>query len=388
MNPPPDNIPPPKTGALGVGAGPDLSASATERREWRLAGIIFFGLLTLVLLWAAAVIVRPFITAILLGAIVVTLTFSAFRRVRTRMNEKSGRAAAVMLIAITLLVVIPLTIVGILLVQQANTVFERLQSGDAQQMLRRIDITSRLQWIRRLAPKFDPATLSPDRLLLPAVRLVPAWVASHGAAVVGGIAGIVLEFALVLLSAYFFYFYGEAFVEQLALLSPLPARYDREFADKFKETIDATFRGQVSSALAQGVATGIGLAIADVPGSIFWGAVATILGLLPMVGAAIIWVPAAIYLFIDASMGHRGYWAPIFLTLWGLVVVSLIDNIVRPWVMKGRSELPAIPLLFSVLGGLQAFGFVGLVIGPLVFSLLMTIVDIYKRTFKVKAITS
>ena len=359
------------------------TAARPEQREWRLGGVIFFGVLAIALLYAAFVIIWPFVTSIIIGVILVTLTFPLYKRLCARMKGKTSRAAIIMLIAITLLVVLPFTLIGMLLVQQANTVFQRMQSVDAQQMLHRLDLTSRLQWIRQFVPTFDPSSLSPERLLLPAVRLVPAWVASHGAAFVGGIAGLVLDFALVLLSAYFFYVDGDAILVELAILSPLPARYDREFASKFKEVIDATFLGQISSALAQGIATGIGLAIARVPGAAFWGAVATIVGLLPMVGAAIIWVPAAIYLFISASMGERGYWAAIFLTIWGLLVVSLIDNIVRPWVMKDKSELPAIPLLFSVLGGMQAFGFVGLVIGPLVFSLLMSIADIYKRTFKV-----
>jgi predicted PurR-regulated permease PerM len=107
------------------------------------------------------------------------------------------------------------------------------------------------------------------------------------------------------------------------------------------------------------------------------------MSLLPMVGAAAVWIPAAIYLYIAAAMGKVPYWQPIFLTIWGVVVVSLVDNVVRPWTMKGKSQLPAIPLLFAVLGGMQAFGFVGLVLGPLVFSLLMSIIDIYKRSFRI-----
>ncbi|MEO6259079.1 MAG: AI-2E family transporter [Thermoanaerobaculia bacterium] len=360
------------------------AARRPERREWRLTGIIFFGLLAIALLVVAFIIVRPFITAILLGAILVTLTFPTYRRLRDRMQGKPARSAVVMLIGVTLLVVIPFTIVGVLLAQQSGSVIQRLQSVDAQKMLHRIDLTSRLQWIRRIAPTFDPATLSPERLLLPVARAVPAWVASHSALLLGGIAGLFLELALVLLAAYFFYVEGEAILKELAALSPLPERYDREFSEKLKEVIDATFRGQIFSALAQGVATGIGLAITGVPGAAFWGAVATILGLLPMVGAAVIWVPATVYLFISASSGDRGYWAPIFLLLWGLLVVSVVDNVVRPWVMKGKAELPAIPLLFSILGGIQAFGFVGLVIGPVVFSLIMSIIDIYKRTLQVR----
>ncbi len=383
MSPPPSKVAPPETGDLTVPSGSELSTS--EPREWRLAGTIFFGLLALVVLWAAFLIIRPFIEAIILGAIIVTLTYRIYGRVRTRMKGRSNGAAIVMLIGVTLLVVIPLAIIGILLVQQASNVFQRLQSVDAQTILRRLDLTARLQWIRRYVPGFNPASLSPERLILPAVRMIPEWVATHGAAVVGSIAGLVIELGLVLLAMYFFYVEGEAILKELTTLSPLPAKYDRQFGAMFKEVIDATFIGQVSSTLAQGITTGIGFAITGVPGAIFWGAVVAVIGLLPMFGAALVWVPAAVYLYIDASMGNRGFWEPIFLTLWCLLVVHTIDNIVRPLVMKGRSQLPAIPLLFAVLGGLHAFGFVGLVIGPLVFSLLMTILDIYKRSFRIPA---
>jgi predicted PurR-regulated permease PerM len=188
----------------------------------------------------------------------------------------------------------------------------------------------------------------------------------------------------VLLSMFFFYVSGEEIVKQLSLLSPLPKRYDREFGERFKDVIDATFRGQVFTGIAQGVMTGIGLAIAQVPGAGFWGALAALLSLIPMVGAAAVWVPASIYLVISASMGNRPWWQAIFMILWGVIPVSLVDNIVRPWAMKGKAQLPAIPLLFAVLGGMQAFGFVGLVIGPLVFSLLMSIIDIYKSSFSPK----
>lgn len=364
----------------------EAEESELERKpEWRLAGVIFFGLLALALLYAAFLIIWPFLTAILIGAILVTLTFGLFKRLRERTNGGSTRAAIVMLIGITFVIVIPATVLGILLVQQANTLVDRLQSGEAQEMVKRFDIQPYLQWIRRIAPNFDAASLSPDRLLLPAMRQVPGWFARHGGAVLGGLAGMVLGFFLVLLSMFFFYVEGESILEQLSILSPLPKRYDREFSTRFKDVIDATFRGQLFTALAQGIATGVGLAIARVPGAAFWGAVAALLSLIPMVGAAAVWVPAAIYLIIAASMKTMPWWPAIFLIIWGVTVVSLVDNIVRPWAMRGKAQLPAIPLLFAVLGGLQAFGFVGLVIGPLVFSLLMSIIDIYKTSFSIKS---
>ena len=355
--------------------------SIEQKPQWRLTGVIFFGLLALLLLYAAFRILWPFLTAILLGAILVTLTFGIFRRVRERMHGSSNKAAIAMLLGTTMLLVIPALILSILLVQQANVVVDSLQSGEAQAMVKRIDVRPALAIVKRVAPNFDPASLSPDRLLLPALRQIPGWVARHGGALLGGLAGMLLGFALMLLSMFFFYTEGEEIMQQLSILSPLPKKYDREFAARFKDVIDATFRGQLFTALAQGLMTGIGLGIARVPGAGFWAAVAALLSLIPMVGAAAVWVPASIYLAISASMGSRPWWHCIFLVLWGVIPVSLVDNLVRPWAMKGKSQLPAIPLLFAVLGGMQAFGFVGLVIGPLVFSLLMSIIDIYKRTF-------
>ena len=79
---------------------------------------------------------------------------------------------------------------------------------------------------------------------------------------------------------------------------------------------------------------------------------------LPIVGAAVVWVPAIAYLFISASIGERGYFGPIFLTIWGVIIVPIIEHVVRPWAMRGKVQLPAIPLLISVLGGMEAFGFI------------------------------
>lgn len=354
-----------------------------ERRpEWRLTGIIFFGILALGVLWATFMIIRGFVTALVLGAMLVTLTYPLFSRLRTRLKGRSATAALLMLLFLLFIIIIPATILGVLLVQQANVVIASLKSGQAQQLLQRIDVAGPLQWIHRWVPAFDPATLSPQRLLLPAIAQVPGWVARNGGAILGSVAEALMTFAFVLLSAYFFYVEGESILTELAILSPLPGRYDREFGAIFKSVIDATFRGHIITALAQGIVTAIGLGIAHVPGALFWGFIATVLSLLPLVGAPVIWVPATIYLFISASMGERGYFGPVFLLIWGLAVVSLVDNVIRPWAMKGNAQLPAIPLLFAVIGGMQAFGFIGLVIGPLVFSLLMSVIDIYKRSFR------
>ncbi len=359
------------------------SRRTETQREWRLGGVIFFGILALVLLWAAGMILWPFLSALIVAAIIVTLTYPRYLHVRERLHGRSSAAALVMLLGITLLLILPAFIVGMLVVQQAGVLIQHMRSGEAQIIVQRLDLADRLAWLKRFFPNFDPSTVSAQKLILPIVQRVPSWAAEHGGAILGSVAGLVMGVFFVVLAAYFFYVEGEAIVAELRILSPLPTSYDRRFAEQFKDVIDATFRGHILTAFAQGIVTMIGLVIARVPGAFFWGAVATIISLLPMVGAAVVWVPAAIYLYIIESMNHTSYWPAIFLTAWGLTVVPVIEHVIRPWAMRGKSQLPAIPLLFAVLGGMEAFGIIGMVIGPLVFSLLTSIIDIYKQQFRI-----
>jgi predicted PurR-regulated permease PerM len=351
------------------------------RRDWRLAGVIAFALLAVLMLAAALRILWPFLSAIAIGGVLVTLTHGLYERLRRRLGGRAHLAATLMLVGITFLLVVPAFLLALLLVAQANALITNLQSGEAARILASFDLAASLRFLTRYFPTFDPAALSIDRIVLPILQQAPGWVARHGGALAGGIAGGILGFFLVLLSAWYFYVEGRTLLGELAGLSPLPSRYDRQFAAKLRDVIEATFRGQVVTSLAQGIATAVGLLIAGVPGALLWGAVAALLSLLPVIGAAVVWVPATIYLTILASLGERSYGWPIFLAVWGVVVISSIDNVVRPWAMKGKAQLPPIPLLFAVIGGLNAFGFVGLVIGPLVFSLLKTVIDIYKESF-------
>lgn len=352
-----------------------------ERHEWRLAGVVAFALFGLLLLAGVLRILWPFLTAICLAVVTVILTNGLYERLRARLRGRKALAAVLMLAAITFLVVLPAFGLVLLLVAQADGLVERLQDPDSQRMLTAFDLPARLQFLTRYFPSFDPSTLSLDRVVMPVLQQAPGFVARHGGAVVGGLASVVVGFLLVLLASYYLYVEGRGLLQQIGELSPLPERYDRRFADKLRAVIEATFRGQVMTSLAQGSAVCVGLLIARVPGAFLWAAVAAVLSLLPLVGSAVVWVPATIYLGIRAYLGNGSWGWAIFLALWGVLVVSTIDNVVRPWVMKGKAELPAIPLLFAVLGGLQAFGFVGLVIGPLILGLVKTAVDIYRESF-------
>ncbi len=340
--------------------------------------IIAFAALAILLLWATAKILAPYITPIILAGILATFTHPVYRRLRGRLHGRKGLAALIMLLGITLVLVIPAFLLTLMLINQATGLLRLLETTDFQKIVASLNVSEKLSWIHRFAPGFDTSLLQPGPLMVRVLREIPGFIAAHGTDFVTGFAGMVVGFFMMLIATYFFYTEGEWIAEELMLLSPLPDQYDREIFAQFRGVVDATFRGQILTALAQGAVTGVGLAVAGVPAPILWAAVAALASLIPMVGAAGVWVPATIYLFAAASMRGGSYGWAIFMLLWGILAISTVDNLIRPWAMKAGMNMQAIVLFFAILGGISAFGFVGILIGPLVFALLVTVVGIYK----------
>jgi predicted PurR-regulated permease PerM len=344
----------------------------------RLLVIGFFILFASAVLYAFGKVISFFVTPIVLGAIVVILTFPLYVRLRARLHNRENLAAMIMLIGVNLVLVLPVAFLTLLLVQQAIGLARLLQQTDVQGILRNLEISGR---INGTLSSFHLPAINVEQQAMNIVRRIPALVAAWGGQVLAGFANAIIGYFFMLFAIFYFYTEGELLVREMRYLSPLPDRYDQELIGKFKQVTEATFRGHMLTALAQGIVTGIGMAIAGIPGALFWGAVAAVFALLPLVGAAAVWVPAAGYLFIQAAARHEGLGWAIFMVLWGVLVVSVIDNVIRPWAMKGGTEMPAVLLLFSVLGGVRAFGFMGIILGPLVFALLVSVIHIYKSVF-------
>jgi predicted PurR-regulated permease PerM len=360
-------------------AVPEIAPARSPRQPLAMA---VFALLAFAILYATAKILAAYLTSILLALIIVTFSFKMYERLTVRMKGRNQLAAIVMLLFICLAIILPAVIIGVMLFDQAATLVKTLQETDMQSTFANFHLAERLSFVKRFVPSFDPSAIQIEPLIIRAVKQIPGFIVAHGTAFVGGFASAILGFFLMLIAAYYFYVEGRDLAKNIVFLSPLPDEYDEELFRRFRGVIDATFRGQILTALAQGFVTALGLWIAGVPAFILWGAVAAIAALIPMVGPAMIWIPSAIYLF--AGLGARGGgvgWG-LFMIAWGVVVVGLVDNIIRPWAMKGGIEMSAIVLFFAILGGLQAFGFIGLVLGPLVFALLDTVIHMYKHFFR------
>jgi len=200
-----------------------------------------------------------------------------------------------------------------------------------------------------------------------AKRLLQALVASGGSFLMGAL-GTLASFALMLFVLFFVLRDGPALAQKFVRLLPIEERRRSLLLQHLADVTRAVFLGIGLTALVQGLLVGVGFWIAGLPSPLAFGAVAVLASLIPMVGAALVWVPGALYLAAHGEYGHA-----IFLVAWGSIVVGMADNVLRPMLISGRAEVPTLAVFVGVMGGLAAFGFIGLFLGPIVLGVLVAL---------------
>jgi predicted PurR-regulated permease PerM len=195
-----------------------------------------------------------------------------------------------------------------------------------------------------------------------------------GSSIAGGAINGITDGILTFVFLFFLFRDGAQWRDGLAEALPLRRENVHKLYKAVHNSVVATLYGLVGVALAQGLLTGLGLYIAGIDTFLMLGMLAAVCSVIPVIGTSLVWGPAAVYLLVTHHAGMA-----IFLLIWGAAVVSMADNIIRPLVLRGKMQLPILLLLFAVLGGLLTFGFVGLFLGPAVFSLLVTLFPILRE---------
>jgi predicted PurR-regulated permease PerM len=191
-----------------------------------------------------------------------------------------------------------------------------------------------------------------------------------------GFFGFLLDIIIILFISFFLIIDGEKFLQEIKALSPLEDAHYNRIMQQLERTIKATLKGSSIVAFVQGLLGGVGFWIFGIPSAAFWGVCMVFSSVVPLVGTSIIWIPAALYLFLSSSI-----WMAIGMALWGTLIISGADNILRPALLKGEVNLHPLLTFLSVLGGLMYFGFLGFILGPVVLSFLMTLFEIYKQDY-------
>ena len=316
----------------------------------------------------------PIAWAVTLGFLLAPLQ----RRLAKRFGDRPGAAAGLITVLTPVVLLLPLTSLGVMFVRQVDTLVERLRNlpslpgNSPLQQLESLPVVGPgARWLR------DNLAISSDELMASATNAAQAalkGLASAGGGVVLGAVGTVLGFFVMLFILFFLLRDGRQITEAAIRLIPLePGRRDA-ILTLIANTTRAVVYGTGLTALAQGALVGIGFAIAQVPSPIVFGVLAAICALLPAGGAALVWAPAAIWLFFQGEWG----WG-VFMLVWG-AIVSVSDNLIRPIAIRSHAEVSTLAVFVGVVGGVAAFGTIGVILGPVLLTLVVSLLGYIDAT--------
>jgi predicted PurR-regulated permease PerM len=339
---------------------------------------IFFGAITLLVLYYSYVIFKPYLVDFFLALVLFLTTRPLYNALTRVFFGRRALASGVTCLLLALVILIPLSFLLSIIANQALE-FSRaarleLQSGHLWQW-----VNAKMDALQAYLVHLN-LPLPPEQIKLGAIAQAAASYASefiytNSISLLRGFTNFLLDLVLVLFITFVMFLQGDDFIREVKKLSPLDAAHNEEIIREMEVTIKATLWGTIIVAVVQGALGGVGFLIFGLPQPAFWGVVMIPAAVIPVVGSALIWGPAAIYLLVTGHVGPG-----VGLIIWGGVLVSVIDNILKPILMKGTGAMPGILILFSILGGIGYFGMVGFILGPLILSFLLALLRIYQKT--------
>ncbi|MFA7437599.1 AI-2E family transporter [Castellaniella sp.] len=319
-------------------------------------------------------ILLPFYAALFWGGVLAVL-FSPLQRFMLRVTgQRSGLAALLSLLCIICIVILPMLFIAGSLANEVASLYSRINSGQLNLGRHYAQIISALPVsVHGWLDSYGFGNLLDIREKLSAGALeVSQWLARQAVNIGQNTFQFVIGLGVMLYLLFFLLRDGPELAARIKHVIPLEDNYRHDLLLKFATVVRATVKGNIVIAAAQGLLGGLMFAFLGIQGPLFWGVVMGVLSLLPAVGASLIWAPVAIYFLVTGDL-----WQGVLLILFGLLVIGLLDNLLRPILVGKDTKLPDYVVLVSTLGGLSAFGLNGFVIGPLFAALFITCWDMF-----------
>ncbi len=356
--------------------GADLAVRAVQypvrmqRDHWRveIPLLLFLG----VSLALAFMVFRFFLLTFTVALSVAILLSPLHRRLSARLGNREALSAALLVLVCTLVILVPVLSYGLLIGQQALSLLEwvrpSLEPREWERLWREVmpARAPRLaHWMQELGWQVPPLTAWMERAASTANHYVQVFLA--------GAMAVLLDMVIFLMMVFFLLRDGDDVREGLRGISPFTREQESELIDHLANTVRAVLQAMIAVPLVQGLVAFIGFRLFGLPSALLWSVMVVAAALIPIVGSPLAWVPASLYFLATGSTG-RG----IGLFLYGLLVISMIDNIVKPMILKGSAQIHTMLGFLSILGGAFAFGPKGVVAGPVVLSLILSAYRIYR----------
>lgn len=342
---------------------------------------VFFALL-LLLLYQIALMFRPFLFPVMWAMILAHVTYPVHVRLTARLGGRDALSAWCLTLGVLAIVVVPVLLMAVMLVREAVgaelAVRGWIEAGGIQRLPAQLSQVPMVGGaLENLIGRY---LLQPDaleELVRSSAQIVSGFFVDQLSSLLKNTFLLVSTFLIILFTLWFLYKDGRRWLWFLYDLVPLDDAQKQKIVARLDITVRAVVKGVLLTAVVQGLLAGAAYAALGVPFAVVLTALTILLAPLPFGGTAFIWGPVALYFLMVGSMGKA-----LVLLAWGIGVVSTVDQFLRPWLIGQDVQMPVLFLVFSILGGLALYGLIGLFVGPILTSILMTVISIYREEYQ------
>jgi predicted PurR-regulated permease PerM len=343
--------------------------------------VVCFFILLLALLSQIVLIFRPFLVPMLWAVILARMTFPLYERLTKLLRGRERVAAGLLTLGIMLLGIVPIVYLALLLVDETGAAYDTVnawvQTGGAKRVPEHLSKLPGGGLLQELIGRFVVTHGDVGGSLLQGTKAVSGFLFDQVTDLVKNVLQLAITFLVVIFTLFFFFKDGRSLYQGLYRLIPLEEAHKRKFFTRLDRTMSAVVQGMIITAIVQGLLAGVAYWVLGVPFPVLLTALTALLALLPFGGTALVWLPVAGYLFWVGPL-----WKVVVMLAWGAGVVTMVDNFLKPLLIGHGAQLPTLFLFFSILGGLAAYGFIGLFLGPILMAILMTAIQIYREEYQ------
>lgn len=325
-------------------------------------------------------VIKPFINTIIISVVLSGIFYPLKRKICCRLGGRSALGAFLTVCIIVFAIIIPAVVFFFGLIGQGidsvSAINEWLRTTDFSNFYDSQHYNKYLLWFEQKFPFLEISSSDIQARILEISRSFGQTILTSGTWLAGNMASLVAHFLIMNFLVFSFLKDGDRFIDRVRYLSPLRSEQEDFIIESLRKVSKSVLFGSLFIAVLQGVVGGIGLAISGIP-ALFWGTMMSFTSLIPVLGTGLIWVPATIYLLIIGKMKTA-----IFLLIWSGVLVTGIDTVLRPLIVREASRVSTIYVFLAILGGINAFGPFGILYGPLILSFLMVMLHIYGVEFQ------
>lgn len=333
-----------------------------------------FILLLIAVTLGFGLVLQEYVVAIFWGVVFAIVFAPLHRKLLEHMPQKPTLAALATLLISLVMVILPLSLISLSLIKETAAIYDRINSGNLSAGNYVEQVFNALpSWMTPWMAKLHLGTLAELQSKLSNIALQVSKLAATKAVGLGqNTLGFIVGFGVMLYLIFFLLRDGKELVARIWAATPLAADHKRELATKFITVIRATVKGNLAVAAAQGALGGLIFWILGIQGAVLWAVVMAFLSLLPAVGAGLVWGPVAIYFFATGDITKGAV-----LAAYGILVIGLVDNVLRPLLVGKDTKMPDYVVLISTLGGMTLFGLSGFVLGPAIAALFMAAWELF-----------